>query len=91
MLRRSSVRASGQTKSKLPRGQRFLPHFDELEDRSGRGDVPRRAREGPFLRVFEPDFYFDDQLAHLHSAAFASPSGHVDAGMANVTAFAPRR
>jgi 5'-nucleotidase len=41
--------------------------------------------KGPFLRVFEPDFYFDDQLAHVHSAAHAVPSGHVDAGVANVT------
>jgi 5'-nucleotidase len=47
--------------------------------------------KGPFLRVFEPDFYFDDQLAHVHSAALAGPSGHVDAGVANVTPLTPRR
>jgi len=47
--------------------------------------------KGPFLSVFEPDFYFDDQLAHVHSAASAGPSGHVDSGVANVTAFTPRR
>jgi len=47
--------------------------------------------KGPFLRVFEPDFYFDDQLAHVHSAALAGPSGHVDAGVTNVTPLAPRR
>jgi 5'-nucleotidase len=47
--------------------------------------------KGPFLRVFEPDFYFDDQLAHVQSAAMAGPSGHVDTGVVNVTAFTPRR
>ena len=29
--------------------------------------------KGPFLRVFEPDFYFDDQLAHVQSASLAGP------------------
>jgi 5'-nucleotidase len=47
--------------------------------------------KGPFLSVFEPDFYFDDQLAHVHSAALAGPSGHVDSGVANVKALTPRR
>jgi 5'-nucleotidase len=41
--------------------------------------------KGPFLRVFEPDFYFDDQLAHVQSASQAGPSGHVDAGIVNLT------
>ena len=41
--------------------------------------------KGPFLQVFEPDFYFDDQLAHVHAAAQAGPSGHVDAGVVNLT------
>lgn len=36
--------------------------------------------KGPFLRVFEPDFYFDDQMNHVRSAAGAGPAGHVDAG-----------
>jgi 5'-nucleotidase len=40
--------------------------------------------KGPFLRVFEPDFYFDDQLSHVQSAALAGPSGHVDAGIVNL-------
>lgn len=40
--------------------------------------------KGPFLRVFEPDFYFDDQLTHVQSAALAGPSGHVDTGIANL-------
>jgi len=41
--------------------------------------------KGPFLQVFVPDFYFDDQLAHVHAAAQAGPSGHVDAGVVNLT------
>jgi 5'-nucleotidase len=41
--------------------------------------------KAPFLRVFEPDFYFDDQLAHVQSAALAGPSGHVDSGIINLT------
>ena len=40
--------------------------------------------KGPFLRVFEPDFYFDDQLTHVQSAALAGPSGHVDTGVVNL-------
>jgi 5'-nucleotidase len=41
--------------------------------------------KGPFLQVFQPDFYFDDQMTHLESAAKASAgaSGHVNAGVAN--------
>jgi 5'-nucleotidase len=40
--------------------------------------------KAPFLRVFEPDFYIDDQLAHVQSAAAAAPSGHVDSGIVNL-------
>lgn len=42
--------------------------------------------KGPFLQVFQPDFYFDDQMTHLDSAATSSigASGHVNAGVANV-------
>ncbi len=39
--------------------------------------------KGPFLQEFEPDFFFDDQLAHCKSAALAGPTGHVDAGIVN--------
>ena len=39
--------------------------------------------KGPFLQVFEPDFYFDDQLRHCESAARVSPTGHVDSGVVN--------
>jgi 5'-nucleotidase len=39
--------------------------------------------KGPFLRQFEPDFYFDDQTRHCESAAQAGPTGHVVSGIAN--------
>lgn len=39
--------------------------------------------KGPFLRAFEPDFFFDDQTRHCESAAGAGPTGHVVHGVAN--------
>ena len=39
--------------------------------------------KGPFLKQFEPDFYFDDQTRHCESAAQAGPTGHVPSGIAN--------
>ncbi len=33
--------------------------------------------KGPFLREFEPDFFFDDQTGHVRSAAGHVPAGHV--------------
>jgi 5'-nucleotidase len=42
--------------------------------------------KGPFLREFEPDFFFDDQTRHVTNAALHVPSGHVSAGIANVVA-----
>ena len=39
--------------------------------------------KGPFLREFEPDFFFDDQAGHVQSAAQHVPAGHVAAGVAN--------
>ncbi|KAF1049000.1 5'-nucleotidase [Xylophilus sp.] len=36
--------------------------------------------KGPFLRQFEPDFFFDDQNVHVDSAARHVPAGHVGAG-----------
>ena len=39
--------------------------------------------KGPFLREFEPDFYFDDQTRHVDSASRHVPSGHVPHGVAN--------
>ena len=40
--------------------------------------------KGPFLREFEPDFFFDDQTRHVANAALHVPAGHVAAGIANV-------
>jgi 5'-nucleotidase len=39
--------------------------------------------KGPFLREFEPDFFFDDQTRHVESASHHVPSGHVLHGIAN--------
>jgi 5'-nucleotidase len=39
--------------------------------------------KGPFLREFEPDFFFDDQTRHVESASQHVPSGHVPHGVAN--------
>jgi 5'-nucleotidase len=39
--------------------------------------------KGPFLREFEPDFYYDDQTRHVHSAAQHVAAGHVPHGVAN--------
>ena len=39
--------------------------------------------KGPFLREFEPDFFFDDQTRHVQSAARHVPAGHVPHGVAN--------
>ncbi len=39
--------------------------------------------KGEFLREFEPDFFFDDQTSHVHSAAQHVPAGHVASGVAN--------
>lgn len=39
--------------------------------------------KGAFLREFEPDFFFDDQVGHIESAARHVPSGHVANGIRN--------
>ncbi|MDR7269065.1 5'-nucleotidase [Pelomonas saccharophila] len=38
--------------------------------------------KGEFLREFEPDFFFDDQVGHITSAAAHVPAGHVAMGRA---------
>lgn len=38
--------------------------------------------KGPFLREFEPDFFFDDQTRNCESGATAGPTGHVALGIA---------
>ncbi len=42
--------------------------------------------KGPFLREFEPDFFFDDQTGHVDSAARHVPAGHVRSGISNEAA-----
>ena len=39
--------------------------------------------KGPFLKEFEPDFFFDDQTRHCQSATQAGPAGHVIHGVTN--------
>jgi 5'-nucleotidase len=39
--------------------------------------------KGPFLKAFEPDFYFDDQTRHCEPASRLVPTGHVVSGVAN--------
>ena len=43
------------------------------------GGLPK----GEFLREFEPDFFFDDQIGHIEQAAGFVPAGHVSAGVTN--------
>ncbi|MEO6281186.1 5'-nucleotidase [Roseateles sp.] len=42
--------------------------------------------KGEFLREFEPDFFFDDQVGHVESAAVHVPAGQVTAGVASAIA-----
>jgi len=42
--------------------------------------------KGPFLREFEPDFFFDDQIRHCESARSVTATGHVASGVANPAA-----
>jgi 5'-nucleotidase len=43
------------------------------------GGLPK----GPFLKEFQPDFFFDDQAGHCESAAVAGPTGQVLSGITN--------
>jgi len=51
----------------------------EVDEAMFLGGLPK----GEFLRVFEPDFFFDDQTGHVAAAAAHVPAGHVAAGIAN--------
>ncbi len=44
--------------------------------------------KGPFLREFEPDFFFDDQIRHCESARSVTATGHVAGGVTNLAATA---
>ena len=39
--------------------------------------------KGAFLREFEPDFFFDDQISHCESARSVTATGHVMSGIVN--------
>jgi 5'-nucleotidase len=40
--------------------------------------------KAPFLKAFEPDFYFDDQSGHIELARQHVAAGHVPFGVANI-------
>jgi 5'-nucleotidase len=41
--------------------------------------------KGAFLREFEPDFFFDDQIGHIESARVVTATGHVPSGISNAS------
>ncbi|WP_118180891.1 5'-nucleotidase [Paraburkholderia phosphatilytica] len=41
--------------------------------------------KGAFLREFEPDFFFDDQIRHCESARVVTAIGHVVSGIVNAS------
>jgi 5'-nucleotidase len=41
--------------------------------------------KGAFLREFEPDFFFDDQIRHCESARVVTATGHVLSGISNAS------
>jgi 5'-nucleotidase len=51
----------------------------EVDEAMFLGGLPK----GEFLREFEPDFFFDDQIGHITNAATHVPAGHVAAGVSN--------
>lgn len=51
----------------------------EVDEAMFLGGLPK----GPFLKEFQPDFFFDDQPGHCQSAMTAGPTGHVISGVAN--------
>jgi 5'-nucleotidase len=51
----------------------------EVDEAMFLGGLPK----GAFLREFEPDFFFDDQMGHIENAAPHVPAGHVAAGVVN--------
>jgi 5'-nucleotidase len=51
----------------------------EVDEALFLGGLPK----GPFLREFAPDFFFDDQIGHVRSAAEHVPAGHVASGVTN--------
>jgi 5'-nucleotidase len=41
--------------------------------------------KGAFLREFEADFFFDDQIGHIESARVVTATGHVPSGISNAS------
>ena len=62
------------------RAIRTLMDWDiEVDEAMFLGGLPK----GEFLREFEPDFFFDDQIGHVDSASAHVPAGHVASGVSN--------
>ena len=62
------------------RAIRTLLHWGiEVDEACFLGGLPK----GPFLKAFEPDFFFDDQAGHCEGAVSAGPTGQVLYGIAN--------
>ncbi|MFM9881110.1 MAG: 5'-nucleotidase [Burkholderiaceae bacterium] len=51
----------------------------EIDEAMFLGGLPK----GEFLRAFDADFFFDDQIGHIQSAAQHVPAGHVHHGVRN--------
>jgi 5'-nucleotidase len=51
----------------------------EIDEALFLGGLPK----GPFLKEFEPDFFFDDQTGHTDNASQHVPAGHVASGVSN--------
>jgi 5'-nucleotidase len=51
----------------------------EVDEAMFLGGLPK----GPFLKEYQPDFFFDDQAGHCESAVQAGPTGHVVSGVKN--------
>lgn len=81
---RMSLRTALVTARSAPadeRAIRTLMNWNiEVDEAMFLGGLPK----GEFLREFEPDFFFDDQTGHVHSAAQHVPSGHVVSGISNL-------
>jgi 5'-nucleotidase len=78
-----SIRTALVTARSAPAHERALRTLMEwqieVDEAMFLGGLPK----GEFLREFEPDFFFDDQIGHVESALAHVPAGHVAAGVKN--------
>jgi 5'-nucleotidase len=78
-----SVRTALVTARSAPAHERALRTLMdwriEVDEAMFLGGLPK----GEFLREFEPDFFFDDQIGHIQNATAHVPSGHVATGIKN--------